>query len=424
MDPMYYSQGWNNYTAEEIKKHVSIPVITSHTLRDPAYCERILAEGKTDMVGLSRGLIADPYWANKAKAGKPDEIRKCISCLVGCWQESLMIKRECRCAINPAVGDERFIKIEKASEKCSVAVVGGGPAGMEAAHVAFLRGHSVTLFEKSGELGGAILNCCMINGKNKMKWYADWIRRQVKELGIEVKYHSAPGAQELKQFDAVILATGGKFARPEVPGIDLPFVVTYEDVLRCSMKNCEYYPVDKKAPVACGDTVLIWGDHFGAADAAEDLGTDGKKVIIVTEAKEFAAWLEPIHKDVMMKRFKGGNGEGLATKKIAQPVTILTRSTVAEIRANGEVVIQDSEFKKTVLKVDNVVLAKFAQDNELYDALVAQGTAVQKVGDAKAVRNLRAAVTEGSNAALVVEKDLWVNANNAFISEIPTLVNL
>jgi NADPH-dependent glutamate synthase beta subunit-like oxidoreductase len=403
---------------------VSIPVITSHTLRDPAYCERIVAEGKTDMVGLSRGIIADPYWANKAKAGKPEEIRKCISCLVGCWQESLMIKRECRCAINPAVGDERFIKIEKASEKCSVAVVGGGPAGMEAAHIAFLRGHSVTLFEKTGELGGAILSCCMINGKNKMKWYADWIRRQIKELGVEVKYYATPSAEELKPFDAVILATGGKLVRPAIPGIELPFVLDYEEVLRCTMRNCENYPADKKDPAPCGETVLIWGDHFGAADAAEKLGTDGKKVYIVTESKEFAAWMEPIHKDVMVKRFKGGNGEGLTTKKIAQPVTILTRSTVVDIGPDGEVTLQDSEFKKTTLKVDNVVLAKFAQDNELYDALVAQGTAVQRVGDAKAVRNLRAAVMEGSNAALVVEKDLWVNANNTFISEIPTLVNI
>jgi NADPH-dependent glutamate synthase beta subunit-like oxidoreductase len=257
-----------------------------------------------------------------------------------------------------------------------------------------------------------------------MKWYADWIRRQVKVLGVEVKYRSAPGAADLKKFDAVVLATGGKHIRPAVPGIDQSFVVDYEDVLRCSMKNCEHYPADKKDPVKCGDTVLIWGDHFGAADAAEKLGTDGKKVVIVTESKEFASWMEPIHKDVMTKRFKGGNGEGLTTKTMAQPVTILTRSTVVEIGAKGDVVVQDSEFKKSVIKVDNVVLAKFGEDDQLYDALLAQGTVVQKIGDAKAVRNLRAAVTEASNAAMTIEKDLALNANNAFISEIPTLVNL
>jgi 2,4-dienoyl-CoA reductase-like NADH-dependent reductase (Old Yellow Enzyme family) len=104
MDPMYYPEGWNTYTAEEVKKHVKIPVITSHSLRNPDYCEKILAEGKADMVGFSRQLIADPYWADKARAGKKQEIRRCISCLVGCWQESLMIKRDMRCAINPAVG--------------------------------------------------------------------------------------------------------------------------------------------------------------------------------------------------------------------------------------------------------------------------------------------------------------------------------
>ncbi|MBM4092357.1 MAG: hypothetical protein FJ276_23470, partial [Planctomycetes bacterium] len=144
MDPMYYQQGWNTYAAEEVKQHVSIPVITSHTLRDPSYCEQILAHGKADMVGLSRQMIADPYWANKAFARKPHEIRKCISCLVGCWQESLMIKRHMRCAINPAVGDERFLHFSPAKQAWNVAIVGGGPGGMEAARIAALRGHQVT----------------------------------------------------------------------------------------------------------------------------------------------------------------------------------------------------------------------------------------------------------------------------------------
>ena len=191
MDPMYYPQGWNTYTAEEIKKHVKIPVITSHTLRDPEYCERILAEGKTDMVGLSRQMVADPFWTAKALAGKPQEIRKCISCLVGCWQESLMIRRHMRCAINPAVGDERFIHLKPAKTARPVAVVGGGPGGMEAARIAALRGHHVTIFEKSGELGGAILYCCAVPGKHKMRWYADWLRYQMAKLGVTVRHDCA-----------------------------------------------------------------------------------------------------------------------------------------------------------------------------------------------------------------------------------------
>jgi NADPH-dependent 2,4-dienoyl-CoA reductase/sulfur reductase-like enzyme len=138
-------------------------------------------------------MIADPYWSHKAYAGQPEEIRKCISCLVGCWQESLMIKRHMRCAINPAIGDERFIHLSPAAKPLRVAVVGGGPGGMEAARIATLRGHQVTLFERTGELGGAILYCCTVPGKHKLRWYADWLRLQIKKLGVEVRDHASPG---------------------------------------------------------------------------------------------------------------------------------------------------------------------------------------------------------------------------------------
>ena len=107
-DPMQYPEGWTMYASEAIKKVVKIPVINSHTLRTPEYCEQVLAEGKTDLVGLSRQFLADPYWALKAKYGKVDEIRRCISCLGGCWQESLMAKKEIACSINAACGNPRF----------------------------------------------------------------------------------------------------------------------------------------------------------------------------------------------------------------------------------------------------------------------------------------------------------------------------
>ncbi len=422
MDPMYYPQGWNTYTAEEIKKHVKIPVITSHTLRDPEYCERILAEGKTDMVGLSRQLIADPYWANKAKEGKVKEIRKCISCLVGCWQESLMVKRECRCTVNPAMGDERFIHLPKAKKSLRVAIVGGGPGGLEAARVATLRGHEVTVFEKTGELGGAILYCCTVPGKTKMRWYADWLREEIAKLGVTVKYRTVPQVAELKAFDVVLVASGSKVARPDIPGVNLPFVVSFEDVLRCKAKGCAYYPDDRPEPYSCGDVVLIWGDHFGAADTAEKLGFEGKKVYIVTENKEFASWMEPCHRDVMIKRFAGGNGEALTLRPYKYPVTIFPQTTVLEIKETGEVVLQDSEFCRKTIKVDNVVLAKVVPNDDLYQSLLEAGLLVGKIGDAREVRNLRGAVTDGANIGLLLEEDVVLNGNLALIASLPTEV--
>ena len=417
MDPMYYPQGWNTYTADEVKKRVSIPVITSHTLRDPAYCEKILAAGKTDLVGLSRQMIADPDWANKAYARQPDEIRKCISCLVGCWQESLMVRRHMRCAINPAVGDERFIHIQPAARKLNVAVVGGGPGGMEAARIASLRGHRVTLFEKSGELGGAILYCCMLPGKNKMRWYADWLRRQVAKLKVDVQYHARPGVEELKNFDAVILATGGRIARPAIPGIDADLVMTFTDVLRCTATSCEFYPEDREPPLDCGETILIWGDHFGAADAAEKLAAEGRKVYVVTENREFAQWMEPCHRDVLMKRFAGSNGEGLTGKTFAKPVTVIPATTVVEIKDSGEVTLMDTAFRKSALQVDNVVLASVEPEESLYGQLIEAGVVAVRIGDLKQVRNVLSAVKEGANAALTLDEGLTLNANRAIVAQ-------
>jgi 2,4-dienoyl-CoA reductase-like NADH-dependent reductase (Old Yellow Enzyme family)/thioredoxin reductase len=424
MDPMYYPQGWNTYAAEAVKRKVEIPVITSHTLRDPSYCEKILAEGSADLVGLSRQMVADSQWANKAFAGKTREIRKCISCLVGCWQESLMIRRHMRCAINPAVGDERFIHFEPAKSKLRVAVVGGGPGGMEAARIATLRGHQVTIFEKTGELGGAILYCCVVPGKRKMRWYADWLRYQMQKLGVAVRLNCTPGLEDLKAFEAVILATGGKVSRPDIPGIDSPRVCSFEDVLLCGLEKCEYYPPGKKTPTQCGQTVLVWGDHYGAADTAEKLASEGRKVYVVTENPDFAAWMEPCHKDVMLKRFAGGNGEGLKGPTFEQPVTVIPNSTVVEIQANGDVMLMDHKFEKSTLSVDNVVLAGVEPNDSLYEELFAAGIRAAKIGDLKRVRNLRAAVREGANAGLTLDEGLQINANRALVAKDATVDQL
>ena len=415
--PMQYPQGWTMYASEAIKKVVKIPVINTHNLRDPEFCEQLLAEGKTDLVGLSRQFLADPYWALKAKYGKVDRIRRCISCLGGCWQESLMAKKEIACSINPNCGDPSFSHMKKAEQPLKVAIVGGGPAGMEAARVATVRGHNVVLYEKTGEMGGAILGDCMVPGKQKMKWYPDWLKGELKALGVTVRFHTAPSVDDLREYDVILNATGARSYVPEVFG-DKERVIGFEDAIACPKINCEWHPGGGRTPKKLGETVLLWGDHYAAVDTAAYLSSIRKKVIIVTENRELGPNCEVIHLYVIRKRFNQTDAEALDSKPNKFPVTVITSSSVVEI-GEKEVVIQDTDFNRTTLEVDDIVTCHTRPNVGIYNQLKDAGLNVFNVGDSVAPRNLYQAVKEGATFALTLEDQLIINPNHAIINNLP-----
>jgi len=416
-DPMPYPEGWTIYASEAIKKEVKIPVINSHTFRNPAYCNEILAAGKTDMVGLARQMLADPYWAIKAYHGKPETIRRCISCLTGCWQESMMAKKEIKCAINPACGNEAFYDMKPAEKPLNVAIVGGGPAGMEAARIAITRGHNPTIFEKTGELGGAILGCCMTPGKEKMKWYADWIRHQIKELGVTVKLNASPNIDELKRFDVVLNATGALSYVPDIYG-DKDSVVHFEEAIQCPKVNCEHHPGGGRTPRKLGDSVVVWGDHYPAVDTVVFLASIGKKVTIVTENKEFGSTVEVIHMYVLRKRFAQGDAEGLSSKPYKYPVTVVENSRIIEIQGR-DITLINKNFETCVIQADNVVSCMVRPNIELLSALEEAGIPHINAGDSRRPRNLRAAVLEGAMFGLNLEEQIIMNSNNAVVNNLP-----
>jgi 2,4-dienoyl-CoA reductase-like NADH-dependent reductase (Old Yellow Enzyme family)/thioredoxin reductase len=415
-DPMHYPQGWATYAAEATKKAIRVPVITSHSLRDPEYCDQIIAEGKTDLVGLARQLLADPYWPVKAQYGKVRSIRRCISCLGGCWQESLMAKHEIACSINAACGNPAYAEMQRTPKAARIAVVGGGPAGMEAARIATERGHLVTLFEKAGELGGAMLYCCLVPGKEKMRWYLDWVRDQLLDLHVDIRLNHAPSVDELRAFDVVLNATGAISYVPEVLG-DAGAVIPFEEAMACPKIACECHPGARKLH-KLGAHVLLWGDHYAAADTAAFLGSIGKQVTIVTEKREFAAECEVIHMYVLRKRFAQGDAEALTSRPFKHPVTVITNATVRE-RRNGEVVIEDHDFGRTTLQVTDVVSCHVRPVVDLYDELLAAGVHVINVGDSVRPRNLYHAVKEGSAFGLAVDEHLLFNPNHAILNELP-----
>jgi NADPH-dependent 2,4-dienoyl-CoA reductase/sulfur reductase-like enzyme len=418
-DPMQYPEGWTLYASEAVKKAVKIPVINSHSLRNPEFCEQALAEAKTDLVGLARQILADPYWPVKAKYGKVRAIRRCISCLTGCWQESMMAKKEVACAVNPACGNESFCLAGKTRKPVRVAVVGGGPAGLEAARVATERGHKVTIFEKSAELGGAILGCCMAPGKDeKMKWYADWLRWQIADLKVEVRMRTAPTLADLRDYELVVNATGASSYVPEVRGLKEK-VVPFEEAIACPKVACEFHPKDGRKPRKLeGTRVVVWGDHYAAVDTATYLASIGKEVIIVTDRREFASSVEVIHMYVTWKRFRQEEAEALSSKPYKYPVTVHQGCRLEEI-AEKEITLIDRDFRESSVAYDAIVTCWTRPNTRLVEELRAAGHPVINVGDSVSPRNLHAAVREGAAAGLAIEENLLFNPNHALIDELP-----
>ena len=278
--PASFPQGAFLRDAAEIKREVGIPVIGVGKIRDPWFAEKMLAEGQVDFVALGRTLIADPAWPNKAFAGATREIRRCISCN-RCW--SILYRHPIRCAINARAGRERAFPMTPVIPRRRVAVVGGGPAGMEAARVAAERGHAVTLFEKERHLGGQLRLAVVPPFKRELAWLLGYLKTQVQKK-VEVKLQHEVHAAELLQgqFDFVILAAGCLPPEPTRPRD--PRVVKAWDALSGRAK------VD-------GNKIVVVGQSRVACEIAEFLCRQKKKHVTIIHpglVEDFGDDMEPI----------------------------------------------------------------------------------------------------------------------------------
>ncbi|MDI6857415.1 MAG: FAD-dependent oxidoreductase [Dehalococcoidia bacterium] len=230
--PMYVASAAFVYLAAGIKEEVDIPVFCAGRVVDPLKAEEILAKNQADMVAMTRACICDPELPLKAQEGRLDEIRYCIGCNEGCWGRSQQ-KLPISCALNPSVGREEEMKITPAPLKKKVMVIGGGIAGMEAARVAALRGHTVTLYEQGPELGGQLQIAARAPGRQDMAEPVRYYTRQFELLNVDVRLGTevTPEVVEREAPDAVVVATGGVAARGSFPGSDNPNVVLARDVL-------------------------------------------------------------------------------------------------------------------------------------------------------------------------------------------------
>jgi 2-enoate reductase len=366
--------------AAAAKKVVRIPVIAVGKLAVPEIAEKVIAEGKADLVAVGKGFLADAFWARKAEEGNAERIRPCIGCHDGCMGRISKTK-PLSCAVNPATGRERSYRLERTEEPKKVVIVGGGPAGLEAARVAALRGHKVTLWERESSLGGHLREASVPEFKRDLARYLDWAKRELYSLDLEVRIGVEVDADLIRgeNPEVTIIATGSKPIIPKIPGAGEAKIVTAGELLRRA-----------KTP---GKEVLVLGGGLIGCETALWLAQQGRKVTIVEILPDLLAGGTPVqHMNRLM----------LLDLLRFHRVEALTGTSLLEISPDGAVLLgRDSSERK--LPADMIVLAVgLSPERELYRSLQGQIPNLFLIGDSRSAQNIMNSVWDAYEVARMV----------------------
>ena len=372
--PMSVPRGAYVYLAEGVRRAVQkIPVACCNRINDPGLAEQILAEDRADIVAMARAFIADPRILEKARAGRPQDIRHCIACNQGCFDHVMMLQ-PITCLVNPRVNRERETELEPAAVKKKVLVAGGGPAGMECAWVAAHRGHEVTLCEETDTLGGQANLASIPPGREEWREMVAYLVQQLENKGVEVMLSQLVSPEIVEELnpDVLVMACGAEQVVPPIPGAELPSVVMAWDVLT--------------EKVSTGKRVAVVGGGAVGIETASFLAERGHEVLVIE----------------MLERC--GTDIGISTRwTLLQQadrlgVQFMPACCVKEITAEGLLAESDDGLKDIV--ADTVVLAVGSRaHDELEGFLSAEGIRekfeVLKIGDCASPRKALDAIHEG-----------------------------
>jgi pyruvate/2-oxoglutarate dehydrogenase complex dihydrolipoamide dehydrogenase (E3) component len=377
--PMFLPRGFLVPLAARIKRAVSVPVIAVGRLDDGILGEKILADGDADLIAVGRALIADPDFPRKVQEGTLDAIRPCIAC--NACVDLVANAKQARCAVNPEVGREDSWSIEPAPVPRRVMVIGSGPAGMEAARIARLRGHNVSIWERDPELGGKLDVASRAPSKTTVLDFRDYQARILRELGVEVHTGVEVDADTIHDEapDVVLVATGAEPLVPPIPGIGGPNVIDAQEILH------------DRVTVAPGERFAVIGGSATGCETAEWLVAAGAEVTIVEMLPTVGQGIELITRRHLLAdlREKG--------------ITILTKAKVTMVEPNAVLYESTDDGAPGSLDVERVATAVgWSPRGPSLAELLSGPDIIEILGDAQHPGDFVSAINDGADAGLRV----------------------
>ena len=408
-------RGAFSWVTAKLRPHVGVPVVASNRINMPAVAEEILARGDADLVSMARPFLADADWVRKAEAGAPEDINTCIACNQACL-DHVFQRTRATCLVNPRAGHETELVIEPAGTGRRVAVVGAGPAGLSAAITAADRGHDVVLFEAGDDIGGQFRLAQRIPGKEEFAETLRYYRRQVERTGVDLRLDTPVTAEELiaEGFDEVVVATGVRPRIPDIPGIDRPEVVRYDQVVSGEVEVGDHVAVIGAGGIGFDVCELL--THPGIPGEPPDLEewmaewgvTDPDRARGGVADPQPVASVRTVHL-LQRRTTRHGTDLGRTTGWVhratlrARGVTMLGGVRYDRIDDEGlHVSLGKDHDEQRVLPVDHVVICAGQESvSGLHEALRAAGVASHLIGGAEQAREVDAkrAIEQGVRVA-------------------------
>ena len=395
IDANYLPDGWRSYMAKAVKEKFNKPCISMGNIRDPKVAERILADGDADLIGMGRGLIADPAWVNKVATGHECDLRKCISCNVGCAGNRIGVNRPIRCTVNPSVLEGDVYKKLHVNKNCNVVVIGGGTAGLEAACTAAEVGCNTFLLEKGSELGGLASLISKIPAKNRLADFPHYLMHRAEQLENLYIFTNTEGTPEnIRKFhpNIIVSSTGSAPLLPPIAG--LKDRIDNEDYNIYSIlgmiNHINDFPKDLE-----GKKVVVVGGGAVGLDVVEFFADRNADISIVEMMDQIGRDLDPVSKNDTKAMMKKHN------------VHQLTKTALLEVKDSSFLVRGDGEPYELPFEYGFVCLGMRAQ-GQLYQNLTeefsSEDVEIMNIGDSQRARRIIDGTQEGRNILTILEQ--------------------